>query len=109
MGSYQKFVLVTAIIILIISLVVIGYSLKKAKSALSWPPVTSQCPDYWRQDLSGNCINEKNLGTCVAPLGSNHLTLNFSDYTTCQKYTWANQCKVAWDGITYGVNNPCSS
>jgi hypothetical protein len=25
----------------------------------------------------------------------------------CNKYNWANTCGVTWDGITYGVKNPC--
>jgi hypothetical protein len=28
---------------------------------------------------------------------------------SCAKYTWAQKCKVAWDGISYGVDNPCTS
>ena len=28
---------------------------------------------------------------------------------TCAKYSWANKCDVSWDGITYGVENPCNS
>ena len=26
----------------------------------------------------------------------------------CAKYKWANRCKLSWDGITYGVSNPCT-
>lgn len=28
---------------------------------------------------------------------------------TCAKYTWAKNCGVSWDGITYGIQNPCQS
>jgi hypothetical protein len=27
----------------------------------------------------------------------------------CAKYRWAKKCKISWDGITYGVDNPCQS
>ena len=27
----------------------------------------------------------------------------------CSKYNWANNCGVTWDGITYGVKNPCDT
>ena len=75
-----------------------------------------QCPDYWVIDGSGNnakCINVKDLGTCKS-LGNKHQTMNFntSAFTgsqgACNKYNWATKCNVTWDGITYGVNNPCS-
>jgi hypothetical protein len=117
MDGFQKIVLFSAIIILIIALVFIGVALKYANSQ-NWPPMTPECPDYWLIDGSGNnasCVNVKNLGTCPAQSGEDHLTMNFnsSAFTgsngMCAKYTWANKCGVSWDGITYGVNNPCQS
>jgi hypothetical protein len=117
MDGFQKIVLFAAIIILIIALVFIGISLTYASNK-SWPPMTPQCPDYWMIDGSGNdskCINAKDLGTCPAQSGDNHLTMNFnsSAFTgsngMCAKYTWAKKCGVSWDGITYGVNNPCQT
>jgi hypothetical protein len=27
----------------------------------------------------------------------------------CSIYTWAKRCGVSWDGITYGVTNPCQT
>ena len=115
MEGFQKIVLYSAIIILIIALILIGISLSYAKNE-SWPPMVANCPDYWRIDGSGNdskCINTKDLGTCPANNGNKHLEMNFntSAFTgsngTCAKYTWAKNCNVTWDGITYGVRNPC--
>ena len=117
MEGFQKIVLFSAIIILIVALVIIGIALSKGKGQ-QWPPMIPDCPDYWRIDGSGNntkCINVKDLGTCPAPSGQKHLTMNFnnSPYTgsdgTCQKYTWATGCEISWDGITYGVSNPCTT
>ena len=114
--NFQKAVLVLAILLLIIMLVFIGVTLSKSKSEEQWPPIIGDCPDYW-VDLSGNgahCVNTHNLGTC------NRLNddPNFMDFTTstytgsngmCNKYTWATNCGVSWDGITYGAPNPCST
>ena len=116
MEGFQKFVLMTAIIILIITLVVIGIALSKNYSSVPWPPVLPECPDYWILDGSGSnatCVNVKDLGTCKS-VGSEHQTMNFnsSAFTgsqgACNKYNWATKCNVTWDGITYGVNNPCN-
>ena len=116
MEGFQKFVLYAAIFVLILALIFIGMSLSRAKTQV-WPPVIPNCPDYWVVDGSGNntkCINVKDLGTCQATSGENHLTMNFNDPTftgtqgTCNKYNWANNCGVSWDGITYGVSNPCA-
>ena len=116
MEGFQKFVLYAAIFVLILALIFIGMSLSRAKNQV-WPPVIPNCPDYWVVDGSGNntkCINVKDLGTCQATSGEAHLTMDFNDPTfsgtqgTCNKYNWANNCGVSWDGITYGVVNPCA-
>ena len=117
MDGFQKIVLFIAIIMLIISLVLIGFILSAGKDS-QWPPMTPSCPDYWLADGSGNnakCVNIKDLGTCQAPSGSRHLTMDFNvapyvgDNSLCAKYTWAKNCGLSWDGITYGVNNPCQT
>jgi hypothetical protein len=115
MEGFQKIVLYSAIIILIIALIIIGISLTYSKAKI-WPPMVPNCPDYWTIDGSGNnstCTNVLDLGTCPASSGTQHLVMNFNNppYTgsqgTCNKYTWATKCGVSWDGITYGANNPC--
>jgi hypothetical protein len=117
MQTFQKIVLFVAIVILIISLIIIGIALNYSKSS-QWPPIMSDCPDYWLLDGSGNnatCTNIKNLGTCQPQSDDKYLKMNFNNAPfngsngLCAKYTWANKCKVSWDGITYGVNNPCQS
>lgn len=117
MEGFQKFILFSAIIILIITLIIIGTALSSATDT-TWPPMTPDCPDYWTIDGSGNsakCVNVKNLGTCPPHSSQEHLTMDFnsSPFTgsngLCSKYTWATKCGVSWDGITYGVNNPCQT
>ena len=116
MGSFQKIILIIAIIILLINLVIIALALHNSKNK-NWPPLVPNCPDYWIIDGSGNnitCINKKDLGVCKPPSGQQHLTMKFNTapFTgangNCAKYTWANNCKVAWDGLTYGASNPCT-
>jgi hypothetical protein len=114
--NFQRIILTLAIIVLLIVLVSTGVSLYKGKFApTTWPPIVGKCPDYWI-DLSGNgsaCYNEKSLGTCNLPSETDQNTMNFNvtPYNTtegnCAKYTWAKNCKVSWDGITYGNSNPC--
>ena len=118
MEGFQKFVLFSAIIILIISLILIGISLSYAKNKQTWPPISSKCPDYWVSDGSGNsatCINVKDLGTCPPLSGTKHLTMDFNkgafagSQGTCNKYNFCTKCGLSWDGITYGVSNPCNT
>ena len=115
--TFQKIILIFAILGLIILLVIIGISLSKSKSKMVWPPVVGSCPDYWL-DLKGDgeaCYNAKSLGKCNLPRTGQKNTMNFNvspfnaENGTCSKYTWASRCGVTWDGITYGVNNPCNT
>jgi hypothetical protein len=117
MDGFQKTVLFVAIGILIISLIIIGFVLSAGKDN-QWPPMIPNCPDYWTADGSGNnakCVNVKDLGTCPPSEDSEHLVMNFngSAFTgsegDCNKYKWADKCNVSWDGITYGVSNPCDT
>ena len=116
MDGFQKTVLFVAIVILIISLIIIGFTLSAGQDN-NWPPMVPNCPDYWITDGSSNakCINVKDLGTCPAPSGSKHLTMDFGaapyvgSNSTCAKYTWATNCGISWDAITYGVSNPCQT
>ena len=114
LGSFQKMVVFSAVIILMIALVLIGIVLRYS-SATNWPPIVPGCPDFWTIDGSGNntnCINVKDLGTCPAKDGKNHLVMNFNDPAfvgdngTRVKYDWAKRCNISWDGITYGVAKP---
>jgi len=118
MKNFQKTVLIIAVIILVVVLIFIGVSLKYMAHNLKWPPMIPECPDYWVMNGSGNsttCINTKNLGICPPQSGKPHLTMNFNDAPfvgsngLCNKYNWATKCDISWDGITYGVNNPCQS
>jgi hypothetical protein len=121
MAGFQKTVLMIAIVILIISLIIIGVAMSYATDK-NWPPYIPQCPDYWVMDGSGNdtkCINVKNLGvnrcTTANTPGYRNFTINTykafgeSDDANCRKFTFARDCRVSWDGITYGVTNPCNT
>ena len=118
MEAFQKTVLFIAIVILIVALIFIGLALRNSISNQTWPPMVPSCPDYWTIDGSGNnttCINVQNLGTCPAPSGEKFLKMNFNNPPfngsngLCSKYAWATKCGLSWDGITYGVNNPCQT
>jgi hypothetical protein len=85
-----------------------------------WPPMNAQCLDYWEIDGSGNCVDTMDLAKLKCPNGNvtstnGHSTMNFNTppYVgakgACAKYNWAKQCGLSWDGVTYGVKNPCQS
>lgn len=116
MQNFQKIILFSASVLLLITLLFIGAALSYPPRQ-EWPPITTSCPDYWTlaaNDGKAVCVNRKNLGTCPPQNGNPHLTMDFSTPAfggangPCAKYTWAKRCGVSWDGITYGVANPCA-
>ncbi len=115
--NFQKIVLIIAIVILIVSLVFIGMQIKKSNSKQDWPPLVPQCPDFWVVDpITGFC-----KPTAKAPVSSCTADRNGRDFRiapfigsrgTCEKKRWANSCTpspVAWEGITYGITDPCNN
>lgn len=116
MQTFHIIILVSAIVILILSLYFVSRITKSSNASTSWPPNVPSCPDWWVADGYGDkqtCINKNDLGSCPTNAGETHQKMNFntSNFTgsngLCNKYTWANNCNVSWDGITYGVKNPC--
>ena len=120
--SFQSVLLTIAIIVLIIVLIFIGIMLSKSSnSAVDWPPIVGECPDYWidtstsGEESGSSCLNTKSLGTCNIPAAGSTNTKDFSTQlftgsnSTCAKYKWAKNCAVTWDGITSGIQNPCDT
>lgn len=102
-GRFQNTVLTIAIIVLTIVLIMIGRTLYVNRFSVVFPPVVSDCPDYWLDKSDGdssNCENVKNLGSC------NDKTMDFSSALwkgsegLCRKQQWAKKCNLTWDGIT---------
>ena len=111
--DFYKIVICIAIIILIISLVVIGHYLRNDKSDTIYPPVLSNCPDYWEEqyitgsnDKQKECVNKSSINNGVSgAVTKKHF--NDSNWKgnlgLCTKQQWAIQNGLVWDGIT---NNP---
>jgi len=99
---FYKGIAIMATLILIVILLLMGYSLNKFKHTKRFPPVIANCPDYWISDSSG-CSNPKNLGTltnsCTGPMDFD--TDHYNNATGhCKKSEWAKNCSLTWQGIT---------
>lgn len=113
MATFQSRVFAVALIVLIMILIFVGVSLTYANKRVKWPPIIGACPDYWLdtspQGNGSDCIwnqRNNNIGT-----SSNHMNFAVNPYVgnqgLCNKYNWATSKNVSWDGITYGMQNPC--
>lgn len=109
--SFQSIVLTLAVVLLLIILIVIGVNINMAQNKQPWPPSVGVCPDYWMDLGTGGSqctvnIKNDNLGISTSPMDFSGAAYQGSG-GACAKYNWAISKKVSWDGITYGVPNPC--
>lgn len=112
-SSFQKYLIIFALIVLIICLIIIGATIQYSKNG-TWPPEYPECPDYFdvvsSSPTGSICNNKLKLGQprCQGIMDFSGPTFS-GTAGLCNKYKWATNCKISWDGITYGVDNPCSS
>lgn len=112
--KFNKIVLMIATIFLILGLIIIGILIVKSLEEESFPPVVTDCPDYWNvtYNSAGNTVcsnNSINTGYAATTQCRNYPVALFSAAGTsdkdifCEKSKWAKECNIHWDGIT---NNP---
>ena len=114
MNTFQKTVLTISVIVLIFSLIILGLFLAKSLFEDSYPPVISDCPDYWDVTYNENdevvCKNTStiNKGRGDVPGGEcNDYPVNTflggglqNEDILCEKYKWSKKCDITWDGVT---------
>ena len=112
--NFQQIVVMLAAIILIVLLTWIGYAMYESEHSAKFPPVSSDCPDYWQSDKK-QCVNIKHLGNCNTGK-NNKMNFNRPPFIghngICAKSRWAKRCGVTWNGITNAgakIQKHCSS
>ena len=116
MNSFNKNVIIIATIILVILLIILAVSLSKSLFNESFPPIISDCPDYWEAisttDNKNKCINHS--GVNISSITDPKCTTTTQEYDktldsdTCEKYKWATDCRINWDGITNNSLDLCN-
>lgn len=97
MDTFQKSVLIIALVVLIALLISVGILLNKHSKNTSWPPIQNTCPDYWTEGDNGLCTTDLNaLNTGDGTVTS---TANAGD-TTCLKRKWAIDNGIMWSGVS---------
>jgi hypothetical protein len=107
--AFQKTVLVSAAVILLISLIFISIALYNSKYNAKFPPVDAYCPDYWIvEDENGvtKCKNVYNLGTCTNAGDKAFNPTQKFPQGLCQMYNWTDKCNITWQGVS-NATKPC--
>ena len=96
MDTFQKSVLIIALVVLIALLISVGILLNKHSKNTSWPPIQNTCPDYWTEGDDGVCTADSlNKG----PNGDVISTDGVSD-KRCEKRRWAIENGIMWSGVS---------
>ena len=116
MEGFEKKVLIIAGIILVVSLVLVLIFILMSKGNQKYPPVESECPDYWELEEVNNkkllCKNVKGLGEGWSG-ESTEVTIdpNRQDFQgvdgLCNKQNWAREHNVTWEGVTEPTKDAC--
>lgn len=96
MDTFQKSVLIIALVVLIALLISVGILLNKHSKNTSWPPIQNTCPDYWTEGDNGVCTTDS-LNT--GPNGAVISTAGVGD-TRCEKRRWAIDNGIMWSGVS---------
>lgn len=107
--TLQMIVIGIAGSILVIYICIIIYLSIQGKNKAIWPPVVSDCPDFFT-DKGGNgsqCVNTNHLGKGDVDIVDFTKPPFISFDKTCQKKKWAASHNLSWDGITNLTRDPC--
>ena len=110
--AFQKIVVVVAGLLLVVSLIIMAVIIARSRSQFAYPPVQSDCPDYWEMhSINGanTCVNTKSLGNSSCPSKMDFSVSPWSNSNSlCKKQLWARNCDLTWDGVTNSAT-VCSS
>lgn len=118
MASFQTIVLIIAVIILILCLTGVGVAIYFNRYSTVFPPISSTCPDGYTASSSSSssdtfCTINSDQETSSNSRDCKRININQANYNgtagLCQKYIWATQCGVNWQGVTEESNNQCPS
>jgi hypothetical protein len=95
MEPFYKYALLIAVVFLIVCLIGIGILMQFQNAGTKFPLHPNVCPDRWT-------INPKNGDICdLMVSGTSSKTITLSAYPNiCDKYKWAKDNNVNWDGVS---------
>lgn len=133
MTEFKFTVTIIAVITLILLLTIVGVSLSSSETKKVWPPMQTKCPELYTLSTDPGKENiceidnsvYSGYGSSPTGNGTNSRYPKIGDNDTCKelntvdsaftgidgdcnKYKWAQNCGVSWDGI-YDNPSLCDS
>ena len=108
MELYQIVVLGIAIVLLIAAYIMIYFTL--VDNNKNWPPSVAKCPDYWVYNAASDMCESKNnfnVGNSKFTKYPSDDNITLTQKSNCDKYKWAKENAISWEGLSYGVSMDC--
>lgn len=99
MDTFQKSVLIIALVVLIALLISVGILLNKHSKNTSWPPIQNTCPDYWTEGDDGVCTAD-GLNKGIDSNGTVVISTDGVSDIRCEKRKWAIDNGIMWSGVS---------
>lgn len=104
---FYKNLLISTILSALILLAIVAFIIYTNKHKEIYPPIISNCPDYYNLNEAGKCVNtgvwKNSDDSCnMIDFSGNIYTATGTDKTSglCRKKLKALDCKITWDGLT---------
>lgn len=114
--NFYKTTFTIMIVVLIICLAIVGTTIAYSNDNVKYPPITSECPDYYKKLESGECDSQVTDINTNPDNGCTRVDFSSDSFPNkdnggmgpasalCEKKKWAKRCGVNWDGITTNDN-----
>jgi hypothetical protein len=101
---FYKNIFISTILSVIVLLGIVAYVMYTSKDKQIYPPMLSECPDYYNLTSDGKCKNNGIWETECDVLdfsGNEYKRTGLgSNSGLCAKKNKSNNCNITWDGIT---------
>jgi len=95
----KQLVVLVASIALILCVIFLIISTRRAMYNKPWPPVVNECPDKWVKE--GNLCKDVHKINTTCPTSVDFTTTEYTGHNgKCAKRNYANGCGATWQGIT---------
>jgi len=105
---FYKNIFISTILSVILLLGIVAYIMYNSKDKQTYPPLLGECPDYYKLDNVGRCVNN-GIWDFTQESPCNQIDFSGNQYKIpgtgansglCAKKNKANECNITWDGIT---------
>jgi hypothetical protein len=113
--GFKRTIVLISVFLFAMMLVFMVFFMSRSDGNVVYPPVISNCPDYWDHDeVANTCNNTFGMKKDAEPETVAVPDKKLDDFLSgtggkCMRRDWAQENGVTWDGITNNKRLDCSA